>query len=131
VSAYQPPVRLLSAHADFEPADRDAGFIEWTFLSLKSNPVAAGIYELRFIRNLSLEEIKAPATPEMLRDAPPRGSMTAREAAIAAVVEFRRRGLHLIPEDGGPDASLGIVVRDLSDALGMSEFSPTTQGERA
>jgi hypothetical protein len=50
---------IISATADFYPSDEDApeGFITWTFLAPKDVWVGAGIYELRFVRQLASEEI--------------------------------------------------------------------------
>ena len=52
-------VRMVSATADFYPEDAPEGFFEWTFLVPRTAGVGAGLYELRFVRALTPEELAA------------------------------------------------------------------------
>jgi len=63
------PIYGFSSTADFDPADEPEGFITWTFAVPKSGNIGPGLYELRFVRNLTQDEINNGVRPQ---DAVPR-----------------------------------------------------------
>jgi hypothetical protein len=63
------PVQVVSATADFYPEHAPEGFIEWTFLVPKCVAVSAGVFELRWARNLSEHEREGRDYSDVIRAA--------------------------------------------------------------